>query len=291
LRKITNNTNLPRIFVEALTTDDYDRGDAKYSNSDLQQPVKAVILGRAHAHEITEDLLDRFARWRGTCVHENLERYAKANGIAEERLHAEVSGIKISTKPDHYDGDKLILDDYKTTSVWSFKMEPKGFKPDWEKQLNVGAWFLRQYGFEVKRLRIHAVLWDWNRNEARRNADYIQSPLHTVEIPLWSETVQQRYIEGCISEIEAAHMAYRFDGGLPECTPEERWCSDTVWKVYKGTNKRSTKNCATEDMAAAFIVAHKDGKQMKTVEVAGEAKRCEAYCDAYPWCDQAKASE
>jgi len=286
--KTTNKHNIADVFFRALTHDDYTRGDAKYSNTNLIAPAKSIILKRAHAKELTCDVTELFARWRGTCIHDNLERFAKPNSIAEERLEAEVDGVKLSTKPDHYDGDTCILDDYKTTSVWSFML---GLKQEWVQQLNIGAWFLRQYGFEVKGLKIQAALWDWNRNEMMRNEDYPKTPLHSLEVPLWSEDKQLEFIRERLAILEECEAEFIASGIISrQCTPEERWETATKFAVMKGANKRATKLCDSTGQAAAYIKGHKDGGKMSVVERPGEAKRCSlGYCDASPWCQQWKS--
>jgi hypothetical protein len=282
-RKYTNKHGIAPVFVKAVTNDDYTKGDSKFSASDLIAPPKAVALERMHEADIVTDVADLMAIFRGHGLHRELERHANPNGIAEERLYATLGGIKISMKPDHYDGDTRVLEDYKSTSVWAFKM---GDKPEWEQQLNIGAWFLHKYGFVVKGLAIQAILYDWNRNEARRNDDYPQSGFHTKPIKQWPIEKTEHFIRNRLSMVDMACAAAEEGGPLPDCTPEERWQSATTWALIKKGNKRATKVCDSHAQAVKYKEGHKDGAKMEIIERPGEAKRCENYCDAAPWCEQ-----
>ena len=278
----TNKHGIADIFVEAVTTDDYSRGDAKYSNSDLIKPAKAVIIERVHQAEIINDVSDIFARLRGHGLHAVLERFANPNSIAEKRLFMEIAGIKITTKPDHYDTDISDLSDYKSTSVYSFLL---GDKPEWEQQLNVGAHFLRANGYSPKKLTIHAMLYDWSRNRAKRDPDYIQSPFHSVDIPLWPELEAEGFIVGCIAGLKRLEHHYAEGLVLPDCTPDERWEEPTKYAVMK-TGRKSALRVLDSKEAAIKYMEEMGGTRIDTRH--GEAKRCKLYCDAHPWCEQFK---
>jgi hypothetical protein len=282
-KKYTNKHGIADIFVRAVTEDDYTREGADYSTSDFTSPPKAVALIRKHHDEIVTDVSDRFAIFRGHGLHRELERHAGANSLSEERLHAEMGRYMITTKPDHYDGDTKIVADLKSTSVWAFM---RGVKAEWEQQLNVQAWFIRNHGFTVKGLMIHAALYDWNRNESRRNEDYPQTAFHSIEVPMWTHSYTEGWIEISLNRLVEASIALINGDSLPTCTPEERWQSETTYALIKKGNKRATKVCENMTQAEAYKEGHKDGAKMDIIERPGEAKRCANYCDAAPWCEQ-----
>jgi hypothetical protein len=278
---ITNRHDVDQVFFDAVLASikSYSKGDAEYSVTDLNQAPREYWLKRRHWKEVVVDVSDLFAMWRGDGLHMSMEQAATGEVLTEERLFAEVvGGIKISGAFDRYVNEGI--EDLKSTSVWSFVHKAK---PEWEKQLNMYADLMRDAGFPVNSLKVLAALYDWNRNEARRNADYPQSPFHSVEIPLWPIAQAKMYIS------ETATLLNSFkdvdDHKLPLCTDEDRWASETTYAVMKGNNVRATKVCASEEDALEFIGSHKDGAKMKVEERKGEDKKCMNYCDSAPFCD------
>jgi hypothetical protein len=67
------------------------------------------------------------------------------------------------------------------------------------------------------------------------------------------------------------------------CSREERWQRDTTFAVYRGQNKRATKVCGSDDEAARYIARQKTG-QWRVERRAGEAVRCQDYCEVAPFC-------
>ena len=74
--------------------------------------------------------------------------------------------------------------------------------------------------------------------------------------------------------------------GLPQCTDEELWATQTTYKYYKNPNKldRSTKNFDTMD--EALIRQANDGNVGTIKTVPGEVKACR-YCPVVGVCTQA----
>ena len=76
--------------------------------------------------------------------------------------------------------------------------------------------------------------------------------------------------------------------GLPQCTDEELWATQTTYKYYKNPNKldRSTKNFKTMD--EALIRKSQDGDIGIIKTVPGTVKHC-PYCPVVSICTQAEA--
>ena len=285
----TNIHNVAPIFVRAVTNDDYTRGEGKYSVSDLIATPRMVWLKRRNHDKIVRDVSDMFAIFRGHGLHRELERHVTANSLSEERLSVPVDETIVTGKPDIYDGDAFSVEDLKSTSVWSFVHSDK---PEWEEQLNFYAVILRANGFDVKRLTIHSALYDWNMNEARRNEDYPQTPFHTVDIPVWDGAKAE---EVFINRVEYLNECETLcDDNLPLCSPLQRWESPTTYAIKKEQNKRATKVFESQDDADKFLEQIKKDKPKDKwiLEVRqGENKRCLNYCDAQPFCNQAKDTQ
>lgn len=282
----TNKHKVADIFVKAVTNDDYTRGDADYSVSDLVRPPRIVHLTRRHADKIVKDVSDMFHIFRGHGLHRELERHVDPNCLSEERffLTLEENGVrrKVSGKPDIYDGNTLAIEDLKSTSVWAFIHSNK---PEWEDQLNCYRALLEHNGFPVKKLTIHAALYDWNRNEAMRNSDYPQTPFHSVDIPMWPIEQTNSLIEANVKTLTDNEEVS--DNELPACSTHDMWETPTTWAVIKQGNKKASRGgvCASFEEAETFIKGHKDEAKLEIHERKGERKRCISYCDAAPFCN------
>ena len=282
----TNKHKVADIFVRAVTNDDYTRGDADYSVSDLVKPPRIVHLTRRHADKIVTDVSDMFHIFRGHGLHRELERHVDPNCLSEERFFLELTEgdvkRKVSGKPDIYDGNTEAIEDLKSTSVWAFIHSNK---PEWEAQLNFYRVLLEVNKFPVKKLTIHAALYDWNRNEAMRNMDYPQTPFHSVDLPMWEAGQADMAMEEAVHALVLAEGVP--DNDLPACHSTDMWETPTTWAVIKQGNKKASRGgvCASMEEAEKFIEGHKDGPKMEIHERKGERKRCISYCSAAPFCN------
>jgi hypothetical protein len=281
---ITNNANLPESVVRAVSLDEYDyQAAGDISASALPKSPRQLWLERRHKHEILEDAADLIWRMIGNIGHKIAERAAHPNSLVEERLSTTVLGWVLTGKCDLlYEQDGYGIDDFKFTSVWAVKDE----KPEWTAQLNTYAWLAKQHGFDIKRLRIIAILRDWSKLKAAREQDYPPVGVVVREVPLWSEEKQRQYIWDRVAQHQDA--ANYEDDYMVYCTDEERWAKPDTWAVKKKGAKRALR--VTENEADAVFVAssrtdavyieHRPGN--KTV-------RCDHYCDVKNFCSQWKS--
>src|SRR5262245_24962279 len=72
--KLTNKFNLPEPFVAAVTSDDYVRGDAEFTSTELIRPSRILVYSRRHDAEMVEDVSERVWRFQGQTKHIVLER-------------------------------------------------------------------------------------------------------------------------------------------------------------------------------------------------------------------------
>ena len=61
---------------------------------------------------------------------------------------------------------------------------------------------------DVTGLSICAVLRDWNKRDAANRADYPQSPVTIVDIPLWSSGDRLSYIHDRVRLHQEAQLEY-----------------------------------------------------------------------------------
>lgn len=276
--KLTNRMQLPQPLVDAVANDGYTRGDADLSVTQLISPPRKIVLERAYADKIEEDVSDRIWSLMGQAIHTILER-ANSTGIAERRLSITVQGMKISGGMDAYYPATGLLCDYKTTSV--YKLLGDGVPVEWTEQQNIYAHMLRANGDTVSRIEVVAILRDWSKSKARLDPLYPQCQVATVLIPLWTPEKAAAFINDRVVLHKQAALT------LPQCTPDDRWERPGKFAVMKIGGKRAVRLYETE-------AAAKDHASMEPnlfVEPRpGESVRCMSYCSVSKHCDQFQRS-
>lgn len=306
---LTNRFNLPAPVMAWLSYDAYGPRQGDISVTELIQPPQVLELGRLHDHEIVYDASDYslIRRRVGQAVHNDLKRAALAaeNVLAEERLFMDVAGWRVTGQADLYeiigiDQEGAVVD-YKVTSVWSIVHGSRD--REWAAQLNLYAELFRRHGFDVTSLAVIPFLpFDWKADRAQKAAEspgdrYPPAPSFRYSLPLWSEEKAQSYLGSRVALHQNARKHHRW----PPCSPEERWYHGEEWKVYLPTKggrpaKRATAVFGAEaprggggEDAIFFLNDNDDTGKGRVEHVPGVSRRCQGYCDARPWCDQAKA--
>ncbi len=134
--KITNKLNLPDMLVRAIERE-YHYTDKRYSISDLLSPPREMMLKRRYNDFIEQDVSDCVWMLFGNFVHFALENIELKQNEQVEKKYSYTfdNGYTVSGVIDHiYD----TIDDYKTTSVWSYIYKTDFDK--WKKQLQIGAY-------------------------------------------------------------------------------------------------------------------------------------------------------
>ena len=169
----------------------------------------------------------------------------------------------------------MCLDDYKLTSTYAIQ---DGCKPEWEAQLNIYALMLREHGYVVERLRIVAILRDWQKAKSKHTPGYPQVPAVLINVPMWPTQKTEAYIKDrLIAHGTAQHK-------LPECTPDERWERPAVFALHKIGNKRATKLFDTADEADTALAEIGQGYEIQLRPA--EQKRCADFCPVLSFCLQ-----
>lgn len=279
---LTNRFGLPQSIFDAISQDTYDgRLDLPtISVTTLIAPPKIRMLKIRHAEEISEDVSDNIWKLLGSSVHSMIERAETKDSLVEQRLEMRVGTKTVSGKTDIYTSDHCIQD-YKVTSAWSVVYSPEG-KTEWTNQLNVLALLYREAGFQVDRLQIIAILRDWSSTNAKRDSNYPQIPIVVIEITLWTKEEQIKYVT---ERVQIHSMVENIpDDNIPECSPEDRWQTETKFAVYKNANKRADKVCDSSIEAQSYIDVQ-DKKHSWRFEVRpGEDKRCSQCCQVKQFC-------
>jgi hypothetical protein len=281
--RLTNKFGLPDTVVKALTRSEYSKGGSNRSITQLIDSPRVRILRQENWDNMEEDVSEKMWAVLGSAAHKMFEETGDDRHITEERLYAEIEGWVISGAIDvqRIEKDGITVIDYKTTSVWSVILGKEG----WETQLNCYASLVRRAKSKtVKGLKVIAILRDWNRRDAIEKQDYPKAPIVEIDIPMWDESEQDRYLESRVALHQSAEFQRLTGTELPDCSKEERWEKPSVWAVKKISAKRATKLYDNEGEAKAALV---DGQEIEFRQ--GESSRCTAnWCRVNEWCSQHK---
>jgi len=280
--KITNKYGLPQPLVDAISKDNYSKGEATYSATGLMSSPRIAMLRDQHKDKMEEDVSGKLYSFLGTALHNVFENTTSPNYLKEERIFTTVNGVKISGQIDLQETTPfgVILWDYKFTSVWSVQNPKK----EWENQLNLYKYLVETVKREtVVGLKVCAMLRDWTANKG--GAGYPEAPCVVVDIPVWDAFKAEMYVRDRVHAHETAKQSKEFGGDLPLCSPEDRWMSDTVYAVKREGRKSAIKLFDNKKEADELAEQEKGYVEVRQ----GEPRRCvNNYCGVAEWCDQYK---
>ena len=200
--------------------------------------------------------------------------------IREKRFYADHNDTTISGAIDLIDPThgSMVVTDYKVTSAYSVK---KGLKEDWERQLNLYAWLLRQNGITATKLQIVAICRDWMKSRVGKY-DYPDSMVVVLSVPIWRDGRQDDYVDQRV-------RVHTQESTLP-CTPEERWARGAY--QVNPTHSKGGKPRSFDTMREATDHVNKQKTGSYTIKD-GDAKyvRCESWCEVAPFCPQWKGDK
>lgn len=291
---LTNKYNLPEAIVRATKkrNENYN-SNADRSVTQLISPPRIDQLRKKHYKDIEKDISEEFFALLGSATHQILEWGADGDDVVEERLYARVRGWVISGAMDvqRIGGDTFKIIDYKVCSTYTFTKDEGKAKPEWEQQQNIYALLARiNKGINVTKISICAIYRDWKSAEAQRNPQYPQSPILEIDVPVWPEKQQLKYLLDRVRLHQEAEMLHDMGSELPLCTEEDMWVNGTLWSVRKTGGTRSSKNFYTEDEANKF--AEEKGEGYEVIKKPGKPNRCAGnYCGVAQWCSQFAAMQ
>lgn len=280
--KITNNQGLPEPIIKLAENPSYSKGGADFSATEIISPVRIARLRAKHGNSMSQDVSDMMWSMVGTALHQVLETECEGY-ISEERVFAEVHGSKLSGQIDLQQPTPAGINiyDYKLTSAFNVR---KASQEEWEQQLNVYAFLLREAKrAHVRSLNVVAFIRDWSRRMAASNSQYPQAPIVVIEQPLWPAAQARAFVNERVKAHQDARLDAEWDKPLPECTSRERWETATYYAVMKPKRKTAYKICSSLEEATDIA------KEIcGTVDVrAGEPVRCKNnFCGVAKWCSQ-----
>lgn len=277
---ITNNHGAPATLVALARKNYYSKGDADYSVTELLSPPRVRRLQQRHDAVLTKDVSDMLWALLGSALHVVAERASAEDHVTEERIVAEIDGVKVSGGIDLQEmtSDGVIITDYKFTSAYSVMNEKK----EWEEQLNLYKWLVETVKrVPVRGLKICALIRDFSRHDRREN--YPDSPIHMVEIPMWDSVTAEMFVRSRLHLHKEAKFADAMEEPLPPCSAEERWFSETTYAVKKEGRKTAVRVFKTIEEAQELAVKEKGYVETRT----GEPRRCTGnFCGVAEFCEQ-----
>lgn len=278
--KITNNFGAPAPLVTLASKSYYTKGKAQFSVTELISPPRIRRLREKHDGELKQDVTDLLWSLLGSALHVVAERGETPGWTVEERLFTTINGQTISGQIDAQEEtpEGIVIWDYKFTSSFAVMSD----KVDWEEQLNLYALLARLNGKKIAGLKIVALIRDWSRHKAK-SENYPASQIHVVEIPLWDQDIQMKFITKRLDIHQDAYMDFELQGELPECNEQERWQTETTYAV-KRENRKTAIRVLTDFNQAVELANKEKGYVEKRF---GEPKRCTGnYCGVAEFCDQ-----
>jgi hypothetical protein len=278
--RVTNKYGVPAPLVTLATREYYSKGAAQYSVTELLSSPRIRRLREQYNDQIEEDVSDMLWSMLGSALHVVMERGQTPGYITEERLFKEVDGVKISGAIDIQEEVEggIVLIDYKFTSAWAVM----NAKIEWEQQLNLYKWLVETVKDKpVVGLRICALIRDFNRHDYREG--YPAAPIHMVDIPMWSTEQADQFVRRRLEAHRESKVDQDLGEALTECTPEERWMSETMYAVKREGRKTAIR--VFKSMEEATQLAEKEKGYVETR--LSEPKRCTGnYCGVNQWCSQ-----
>ena len=288
--KITNNHNVPETLLALALRDDYTKGKADFSVTEIISPPRIQRLRRKHWAEMEQDVADMLWMLLGTALHVVAERSEVSGHTNEERLMVGIDDVILSGAIDLQKNDKdgTVITDYKFTSAWALMND----KPEWEQQQNIYKYLVERVKKQpVKKLEICALIRDWSRRDAMNKPSYPQAPIQIINIPIWTHDRVEHFIKERINLHRDAKVNIDWDEELPLCTEEERWVRETKYAVKKDGRKTAVRVFDTDEEAQALL-AEMPVKDKGFIETRkGEAVRCTGnFCGVNQWCTQYQSS-
>ena len=256
---LTNQYNLPDALIDAIKNDPYTKGKGKYSITELLNPPQVAILKQRYKDKITTDVSDEIWRLFGKSFHAYIGSYQKSDVLTEEIYYKEIEGVLIKAQADAVYTNAL-LDDYKVTSVYTVRNGSR--MNDWEWQTNGYAWILEENGYEVKELRIIAIMRDWHEGNKVKQRNYPVCQIQPIYIKRKSNEEIAEYFTERVKLFEKNYE--RPDSLLKECTEAERWIDNARCRKYC----EGSSFCKQWEMMK--FIAEKEKQADKTISAQGD---------------------
>jgi len=312
---LTNKTDIPLSLAVWLAHDTYDHDPdpRTISATALLKPLRSLILGSRHDATGVTDISDLIRSRMGTAIHSGIEQAWRSKGFKnllkilghndklanaiminpsvgaelpvgviavhmERRTKKELLGYKVSGKFD------FVIDggvrDFKSTKTYSYITQSSALK--YVQQGSIYRW-LNPKIITSDIMAVDYIFTDWSPVKALQGNGYPKHECMSQNFTLMGleET------EGFLKRKIQAYIDHRNlpEAQLPECTKEDLWQRDSVFKYYKNPAKRSRSTKNFTNMMDAMTRQVNDGGVGVVMEVPGEVVFCR-YCSGASLCTQ-----
>lgn len=316
---LTNNSNIPLSVSVFLATNSYDfKPDPRsLSATDFNRSIRQVILrNRTNGPDSPTEPVDIASLVKskmGTAIHDSIEKTWLDPQMREAGLRnlgypesvikrivvnpTEVTSEHIPVYMEIRKSIKLgdwtvsgkfdfvaegALTDFKSTSTFTYTK-----KVNDDKYCKQGSIYKVIHKDIITNPHLTIVYWftDWKEASAKGDPTYPQSPVLPYKIKLMDEDTTIQFMQSFINQLEKHE--HTPEPELPQCTKEELWQDDPVYKYYRDPMKkaRATKNFDSLIEARKYFGSQ--GGVGEIVTVPGKAMACN-YCSAAPMCSQYK---
>jgi len=277
----SNTKGYPTFLADMLIQqyNEYSKGDADFSITEvIGSPLKRSLEIR-HKHEITIDVDRLFFMFIGTLGHAIAEK-AKMQYIIkqEHRIFAKHDGVVVSGQLDvmYKHQNKIRIDDFKICSK-SAGNEP--VKRPYVRQANMYRFLHHKESNQlVDELGILALY---------RNATMFEHKMD--RLPIKCFTLEQ--CEEFLSQQIALHKLAESDlvAKIPPCVPDDRWAKAESWAIKKNRNKSTRALPKTVVSTKAEALNLLDSKVAKYPDAFIEYRPavdtfCDECCDVRQFC-------
>lgn len=312
--KYSNVSSVPLSMAVFLATDNYDYVDEPnyLSATSLIKPLRQLILSsRIPAEDSPVDLDQMIASRMGSAFHDAIERSWLTNyrGALKELGYPSrvIEKIQINPKKEELTEDSIPIyleqrgfktvgkwtiggkfdfvgegrvEDFKSTSVYTAIHKTNDTK--YILQGSLYRW-LNPEIITRGEMAIQFIFTDWSGAKARTDPAYPQKRIQQRVLKLMSVAETDAFVRRKLQLIEQYWDAPEAD--IPECSDEDLWRSEPVFKYYKNPQKtsRSTKNFETKQ--EAYIRLAEDGHVGIVIEQPGQVTACR-YCAGASMCSQ-----
>jgi hypothetical protein len=195
----------------------------------------------------------------------------------EQRSSKTINGYTVSGKFDFI--SEGMVEDFKSTSVWTSINSTNDDK--YIQQGSIYRW-LNPKLITSNQMAIQYIFTDWSAAQARSNTNYPQSRIKRKVFTLMSLADTERFIVNKLNLIKQYWDSEESE--IPECTSDDLWRSEPVFKYYKNPEKllRSTKNFDSKQDAYSHAATVGVGI---VLEKPGQVTACK-YCSGFSECKQ-----
>ena len=313
MKYLSNSHNIPLSIAVFLAGDDYDgHSDDPYNISvtTLLKPIRQIVLSRRLPEDSITDISQLIRSRLGQAYHKAIEdswlddphsameklgvpkrvrNRVVINPTGDDLNNPDIIPIFLEIRTEKKVGkwtvtgkfDQVIngtLEDNKSTGVYTYTKQTNADK--YVMQGSLYRWLNPSIVTE-DHMVINYIFTDWSGGRAKGDKNYPPLPIHWQKYKLKPVSEIDVYIKNKLSKIER-HLDLP-EEQLPECSDEDLWRKETVYKYYSSPEStRSSKNFTDRFEAESHVMAKGKGH---IVTVPGEVVACK-YCPAYNLCTQ-----